>query len=140
MKKILVISLAFFFFSIIVKATNFPGSKDAVYYVMPVSGSPYYAWGSTNIGRFYDSGSKEHIIARTQFTFDLSTIPANATINSVSLSYSCSGMGNYYQFKIKEIQHNSNPQDIYSAIYNGAILFDNVDYNSSSLNSQGLTT
>ncbi len=133
--------LSLLVFCIPIKATDFPGAKTAVSFVLPASGGSYYAYSIYNIGRINDTAAKEQYISRTQYEFDLTSIPLNATINSVSLTYSCyDGVSSAYAFKINEVESNSSPQTIYSGIYNGTLLFDNVPYNASYLSSGDLTT
>ena len=146
MKKILSITilLSFLVFYTPIKATDFPGSKTVVAYVEPNSGNPFYSYGvfGIDIGKKYDSGAQERETARTKYTFDLTSIPANATINSVSLLYNHYNWTNgSYKFKITQIGNYSSPQDIWSNIGQATALFSDILYGGTgSLNNATLTS
>lgn len=86
-----------------VLSNDFTGTKTVVEYIEPSQGNPYYAYSTTfyDIGKDYNVTTQETETARTKFTFDLTSIPSNATINSVQLNYSVTNYENsLYHFKI----------------------------------------
>ncbi len=126
----------------LIKANNYSGAKTVTAYVQRNNGSTYYAYGTfgIDIGYKYVAEAQESETARTKFTFDLTSIPSNVTISSVSLSYLVSNAGNYsYKFTITQISNYNTPQDIWSNIGNASALFSDVQYNSGNLASSALT-
>lgn len=143
LKYSLLISLLLFFNNNIALSSDFTGSKTVVAYVQPNQGNPYFAYGTfgIDIGKKYVSEAQETETARTKFTFDLTSIPGNATINSVDLNYTISNYENgSYHFKMTQIGNYNSPQEIYQNIGQAAVLFSDVLYNSGSLNSGTLTS
>lgn len=143
MNKIIIKTVLLFLILISsVKATNFEGTKITVAQVLPANnGLPYYSYSTfgIDIGRKYDSSVRETEIARTKYTFDLTSIPSNATINNVTLEYFCNQSTNLY-FKITQIGNYLSLQDIWSNIGQSATLFSNILYGGGSLNSSTLST
>jgi hypothetical protein len=142
------ILILFFCFSLVffteqVFAADFPGSKTVVAYVQPNQGNSYYAYGTfgIDIGYKYVSEAGESEKARTKFTFDLTTIPGNAEIISVQLSYfAYSYVNSSYKFKLTQIGNYNSPQEIWQNIGQAASLFTDVAYASGSLNNATLTS
>ena len=85
-------------------ATNFDGSKSTAVYYVPFQGNPSYSSGVFGHDIGYKRENDDVEYARTKYTFNFSTIPSNATINSVSLNFTLSNFNNgTYYFKIMEI-------------------------------------
>jgi hypothetical protein len=143
LKYFLLIPALLFFINNKALSSDFTGSKTVVEYVQPNQGNPFYAYSTTSydIGKDYNGTTQETETARTKFTFDLTSIPVNATINSVYLNYTIFNYENgSYHFKTTQIGNYNSPPEIYQNIGSASILFTDVFYNSGTLNNGTLTS
>lgn len=142
MKQYLIlIILTFFLWLSQIYAVDFSGSPHTVSYIEPAQGLGYYsAEGYFSIGQSYFTDPSRSISCRTKYTFDLSYIPTDAEIVSVSLSYVISDNLFTLDFNIKQIDNYNTPSEIYNGIGSGTTLFSNITYGSGSLTSSTLTS
>jgi hypothetical protein len=145
-KKILFSFVVLFLMGISqVFATDISGSANAVAYDQRADGTGYYSYAGYgyNIGQYYSASDKITETSRTNYSFNLSGIPSNATITSVSLSFSMFNyvVSNTYKFNITQGSSSSIPQTIWSGIASSTALFTDVYYASSgSLSNSALTS
>jgi hypothetical protein len=134
MRKIFlsVFFLVIFLGSGLIFSNQFTGSKTSVCLVSPNQGNSYYSISTfgEDIGYKYMSESQASETARAKYTFDLTSIPNNATISNVSLSLSASNYQNsQYQYTITQLNSNIvNPTDLWNAIHSSTALFTNILY------------
>jgi len=100
--------------------------------VVPNQGSTYYSYGTFghNIGYKYVGEAQATEIARTIYSFDISSIPSNATINSVTLNVSFSNYINTYQATITLADLKTGPSNQWPEIGGASAVFSNINYSS----------
>lgn len=102
----------------------------------------YFGWGilGHNVGFKKDENRNEMV--RTQYTFDLSSIPFNANIDSVELYFDWGGFGDYIPItKIThQIDHFSGAEETYNLVKSSNSVFGSVPYGTTFLTSSSLTT
>ncbi len=104
------------------------------YYYLPEE-QWQYAYGSWNIGRLDGAQWEENSVYdvhRTQYFFDLSQIPSNATVGNAKLLIGyfekvCGGCAARIVFLPYGL-NSGNPQDVWEAVGNGDMYFDNISY------------
>ncbi len=145
MKKLtFVISFVLIFCSVQLYGNNYPGSKRVVVYMQPNSGPSLYSFGSglgIDIGYKYSAQAGFSEKARSEFSFNLSNIPSNASITNVHLDLSVTP-GNslaQYNLDITEITHTDIPLDSWTNIGAATALFSDMSYSGGALSSNGLT-
>ncbi len=124
------------------KAVNFSGSKLTGAYVQPDGGGSYFAWGQLgiDIGKKHDGGPQITETDRTKYTFDLTTIPSNATITGVSISYAIYNAGNgSYAFHVTAISNYTDPQGIWYGAASSSTVF-TASYGSGNVSNSTLTS
>ncbi|KAF0162219.1 MAG: hypothetical protein FD188_173 [Ignavibacteria bacterium] len=107
------------------------GSKTVVAYITPNQGSPSYGVGliGHNVGYQYSANYAAAEVARTLYTFDISSIPSNATINSVTLNISFSNWTNSYKTNITLASKiNTGYQDQWDEIGGATAVFSDINY------------
>ena len=130
--SLMFIVVLLFSMSGILFSEDYEGTKTNVAYVIPDEGIPYYASSSLgpDIGyeAYIDDDLREKV--RTKYIFDLSGIPVNATINSVTLYYTISNTetSNSYEFRVAEIENYTNAEDIWDDIGSATPLFSDIVY------------
>ncbi|MEW6654379.1 MAG: hypothetical protein AB1394_13085, partial [Bacteroidota bacterium] len=107
------------------------GSPTKTAYITPNQGSPYYGVGliGHNIGYQYSANYQAAEVVRTLYAFDISNIPSNATINSVTLNISFSNWTNSYKTNITLAgKINTGYQDQWNEIGNATAIFSDINY------------
>lgn len=109
------------------------GSLTKAAYITPNQGSPYYGVGviGHDIGYQYSANHQAAEVVRTLYTFDISSIPSNATINSVTLNISFSNWTNSYKANVTFASKiNTGYQDQWDEIGGATAVFSDIYYSS----------
>ncbi|MCP5061992.1 MAG: hypothetical protein GY936_05955 [Ignavibacteriae bacterium] len=135
-KHFLISMLIVFFLSTVIV---FPSTvtktsiKTSVALITPNDDDSYYAYpsGAHNVGS--QMVGLDYEKARTSYQFDISDIPPNSIISSVSLSYNFSGYySSDYECEITFADDKSSPQDQYWEVSSAAVVLSLDDYISGS--------
>jgi hypothetical protein len=138
MSKIFLLSffyVVFIGFSPIFPNTFYATKTNAVYDVPNEGPSLYYTSSGSTFGDVgFKYVSPNSYTTRTQYDFNLSSIPTNATITSVTLTYSGANYNNgQFHYKITQLNGNiPNPQDLWNGIGSATILIPDIYYSASS--------
>lgn len=129
--KILSVAVLFLIASSIYSQTtvNIPGNVNVITKEVDANGFVSYSQsGNTTIGAVgrLDQGAI-NVNNRSFFTFDLSSLPANITINLVELIYTSNGYSNFIGFTLTEALEKSDIEEQYNEIGNGNVFLSGLN-------------
>ncbi len=120
-------------------AVQIDGSKTIVGFQINKQNNNYtFVAGGDGYNIGLNDGPLYAMYDRTKYTFDLTSIPTNATLTSVILFYTTSD--EIYTFNITEISNITGLEALFNTIGQSSQLFSDVNSGSSSLSSSTLTT